>query len=90
MARLPEQERNDLREAQRAWIKYRDLYARYLRGQNEDIPVRLVAADWILRDTASQADLLDSRPPYQSNFSEDFSICVELANGVTGDNLDCI
>ena len=59
MAVLSEQRRNELREAQRAWIKYRDLYGQYLRNQDGTMLAMLIAADWILECTSSQADFLE-------------------------------
>lgn len=59
MQTLPEDKRQELKEAQRAWIKFRDDYADLLYGFTGGSIDRLNAADWLMRSTALQARELE-------------------------------
>lgn len=59
MAELPEDRREALKEAQRAWIKFRDAYADFLYDPNGGTIVRITTAHWLMQSTAMQARELE-------------------------------
>ena len=59
MTELPEDRREALKEAQRAWIKFRDAYADFLYDPNGGTMVRITTAHWLMQSTAMQARELE-------------------------------
>lgn len=60
MQTLPDERKEILREAQRAWIKFRDAYAEFLYGYTGGSIDRLNTAGWYMRSTAMQARELEN------------------------------
>lgn len=60
MQTLPDERKEILREAQRAWIKFRDSYAEFLYGYTGGSIDRLNTAGWYMRSTAEQARELEN------------------------------
>ena len=61
MAKESEEQKKKLREAQRAWIKFRDAWGDYLYDQQGGTLARVTAMMWHLEATADQAGRLEQR-----------------------------
>ncbi len=57
MKKLPKERAEKLKEAQRAWIKFRDAHAMYL-SSGEGTAAGLVGSDWMVISTAERATQL--------------------------------
>ena len=60
MVTLTEERKNSLREAQRAWMKFRDAYSSFLYDPDGGSIARIDANHWLMESTAIQADQLES------------------------------
>ena len=58
---LSEQRIDELREVQRAWIKYRDLTSQYLSRPDGGAIDLVISASWFLHRTSDQADFLEGQ-----------------------------
>lgn len=56
---LPPDRQASLKEAQRAWIKFRDAYGNYLLGEGEGGVATISRAYWLMQNTANQAGRLE-------------------------------
>lgn len=56
---LPSDRQAPLKEAQRAWIKFRDAYGDYLLIEDGGLAATVNRDTWFMQSTANQADLLE-------------------------------
>ncbi|MDL2226795.1 lysozyme inhibitor LprI family protein [Deltaproteobacteria bacterium OttesenSCG-928-M10] len=59
MSVLSERRKKELREAQRAWIKYRETTTDYLRNPDGGTLDLVIATNWFLHCTVERADFLE-------------------------------
>ena len=64
MKLLPENRQTALKEAQRAWVKFRDAYADYLNDGQGGTMASGNRVSWLLQSTANQADRLEAELAY--------------------------